>query len=139
MIAECSQESIDKGRAVGSLCEPICFDTWRRLLQVVDSYLRIAPGLFCALAVQGGLLPRYYPVALRLLVLRSRGCIRRLTTYWPDCLALRSPKLEQPSDSRPSAFQAMQQAETTAWNIFAQLSHLCRPETRSIFWMMSVH
>eukprot|EP00439_Symbiodinium_sp_Y106_P056380 s2371_g7.t3 len=67
-IAASSQESIDKGRAA------------------VDSYLRIAPGLFCLGDASGG--------------------------------------------SPPTGQIAMQQAETTAWNIFAQLSHLPRPTWR---------
>ncbi|CAE7467330.1 ndbB, partial [Symbiodinium necroappetens] len=68
LASSVDEESIDKGRAV------------------VDSYLRIAPGLFCLGDASGG--------------------------------------------SPPTGQIAMQQAETTAWNIFAQLSHLPRPTWR---------
>ncbi|CAE7564510.1 ndbB [Symbiodinium sp. CCMP2592] len=68
LASPADEESIDKGRAA------------------VDSYLRIAPGLFCLGDASGG--------------------------------------------SPPTGQIAMQQAETTAWNIFAQLSHLPRPTWR---------
>ena len=103
---------------------------------MVDPYLRIAPGLYCFLPQ----LNLRQELLLAACLLARRGMLASNSPGLGDASAGCPPTgqvvtcsideiIRRMGGQKRRGVEAMQQAETTAWNIFAQLSHLCPPET----------